>query len=406
LLLGPTAWASPPGSYSYSSLAAIERCPRQWQLAHSGYGDMPRFPTRPHPAAVEGEIVHALLDRLFKALAVRGMPPVGSPPFREVLADVDLQGGARELLAENECWLAEHPRASAFRLRTGHQQLVNRVIRLFRGLYQDAAVTHRASGLPAAVMRAPKQPPSGPALAALLRDRGAVSELPLAHPKLPFGGVIDLVWPDGGGPVITDFKTGQAQPQHTKQVTYYAVLWWRSSGVIPARAEVRYPDRIVPVPLDEELLSRAENDLRERIRAAVAALGRVPAEALLGGHCRHCDVRQFCEVYWSGPAASSPGRMRLADQDAAVDAEVTVAGEPSGGGFDASAADGLTFPVVFHEDVALLHGPFARGERLRILGGQPTEGGGMELRLWTEVFHRGQAVQEAPEKCDKLTRTP
>src|SRR3954465_12721577 len=96
-LLGPTATANPPGSYSYSSLAAIERCPRQWQLAHSPYGDLPRFPARPHPAAVEGEIVHALLDRLFKALAVRGMPPLGSPPFREGLAEADLQAGVREL---------------------------------------------------------------------------------------------------------------------------------------------------------------------------------------------------------------------------------------------------------------------------------------------------------------------
>jgi RecB family exonuclease len=306
LLLGPTAWAGPPGSYSYSSLAAIERCPRQWQLARSRYGDLPRFPARPHPAAVEGEIVHALLDRLFKALAVRGMPAVGTPPFRETLTEVDLHAAARELLAENDRRLAEHPRASAFRLRTGHQQLVNRVIRLFRGLYQDAALTHRASGLPAAAPRAPKLPPSGAALADLLRDRGAISEVPLAHPTLPFGGVIDLVWPDSGEPVIVDFKTGQVQPQHTRQVTYYAVLWWRSSGVIPGRAEVRYPDRLVPVPLDEELLSRAENDLREQISAAATALGRVPADAVLGDHCRHCDVRQFCDVYWG----SRPRRLR------------------------------------------------------------------------------------------------
>src|SRR5262245_56525947 len=126
-LPGPTAWAAPPNSYSYSSLTAIERCPRQWQLAHSRYGDPARFPTRPHPAAVEGEIVHAVLDRLFKALAVRGMPALKTASFREGLADVDVQRSVRNLIVEHERRLADHPRASAFRLRASPQQLVNQV---------------------------------------------------------------------------------------------------------------------------------------------------------------------------------------------------------------------------------------------------------------------------------------
>src|SRR4051812_13374026 len=116
-LLGPTAWATAPASYSYSSLVTIERCPRQWQLSHAHYGDLARFPTRPHPAAVEGDIVHTALDRLFKALAVRGMPPLGTPRFREGLAEIDVQKTVRQLIVEHECHLAEHPRASAFRLR-------------------------------------------------------------------------------------------------------------------------------------------------------------------------------------------------------------------------------------------------------------------------------------------------
>jgi len=50
---------------------------------------------RPHPAAVEGEIVHAILDRLFKALAVRGLPALGTPSFREALAEVDVEQDCR-----------------------------------------------------------------------------------------------------------------------------------------------------------------------------------------------------------------------------------------------------------------------------------------------------------------------
>jgi hypothetical protein len=388
-LLGPTAWAAPPSSYSYSSLIAIERCPRQWQLAHSRYGDLTRFPTRPHPAAVEGEIVHAVLDRLFKVLAVRGMPALGTPSFREGLVDVDVQGSVRRLLVEHERRLADHPRAGAFRLRTSPQQLVNQVIRLFRGLYQDAVTTNRASDLPAEITRAPQQLPSGPALAAFLRERGALSELPLVHPTLPFGGIIDLIWSDKGESVITDFKTGQEKPEHKKQVAYYAILWWRCSGVIPGRAEVRYPDRFVPVPVQETLLREAEEELRQRVSAVATTLALTPTQVVLGEHCRHCDVRQFCDRYWADRIKPLPGRTREAGQELSLDVEVTVVGEPSASGFDAQAGEEGVLPVVFRDDVALVHGPFAKGERLRILGGQVIEGGALELRPWTEVFHRG-----------------
>ena len=388
-LPGPTAWAILPDSYSYSSLATIERCPRQWQLAHSRYGDLTRFPTRPHPAAVEGEIVHAVLDRLFKTLAVRGMPAPGTPAFREALTEVDVQRSVRDRIVEHERRLADHPRAGAFRLRTSPQQLVNQVIRLFRGLYQDAVTTHRDSDLPDAVMRAPLQLPSGPALAAFLLERGALSELPLVHPTLPFGGVIDLIWSDKGESVITDFKTGQAKPEHKKQVAYYAILWWRSSGVIPGRAEVRYPDRCVSVSMEEAKLVGVEEELRQRVGAVATMLASFPTQAVLGEHCRHCDVRQFCDRYWTNRSGLFPGRSRAAQLETSMDAELTVVGEPSSSGFDAQAGESGKFPVVFQEDVALVHGPFTKGERLRILGGQAIEGGALELRPWTEVFHRG-----------------
>lgn len=388
-LLGPTAWATPPSAYSYSSLTAIERCPRQWQLAHSRYGDLARFPTRPHPAAVEGEIVHTVLDRLFKALAVRGMPALGTPSFREGLAEVDVQGSVRHLLVEHERTLADHPRAGAFRLRASPQQLVNQVIRLFRDLYQNAVTTHRVSDLPAAILRAPKQLPSGPALAALLRERRALSELSLFHPNLPFGGIIDLIWTDKEDSVITDFKTGQEKPEHKKQVAYYAILWWRCSGAIPGRAEVRYPDRLVPVALKEALLLEVEDELRRRVNAVATMLDSIPTQAVLGEHCQHCDVRQFCDSYWADRSDLFPGRTRTAVQKTSLDVEITVVGEPSGSGFDAQTGNASVFPVVFREDVALVHGPFAKGERLRILGGQAIEAGALELRPWTEVFHRG-----------------
>src|SRR5262249_54851327 len=89
-LLGPhhrqeIALQALAGTRPVTHLAQAYRVRRQWNLPHSRWGAPPRFPTRPHPAAVEGEIVHAVLDRLFKALAVRGMPALKTASFREGL---------------------------------------------------------------------------------------------------------------------------------------------------------------------------------------------------------------------------------------------------------------------------------------------------------------------------------
>lgn len=237
-------------------------------------------------------------------------------------------------------------------------------------------------------MRAPQRLPSRPALAALLCERGALSELSLVHPTLPFGGILDLIWLDRGESVITDFKTGQEKPEHKTQAAYYAVLWWRCSGVLPGRAEVRYPDRLVPVSLKEALLVEVEEELRRRVSAVATMLAAIPTQAILGEYCRSCDVRQFCDRYWADRSDLLPGRTPASEQETSLDVEVTVVGEPSGSGFAAQVGETSVFAVVFREDVALILGPFVKGERLRILGAQLREGGAVELKPWTEVFHR------------------
>lgn len=158
---------------------------------------------------------------------------------------------------------------------------------------------------------------------------------------------------------------------------------------MPGRAEVRYPNRLVSVSLKEALLVEVEEELCQRVSAVATMLSLTPTQAVLGEHCRHCDVRQFCERYWAGRSELSPGRSHTPGLETYLEMEVTVVGEPSSNGFDAQTGGASVFPVVFRDDVALVHGPFAKGERLRILGGQALEGGAIELRLWTEVFHRG-----------------
>jgi hypothetical protein len=123
---------TPPTTFSFSSLDVIEACPLQWQLIHSAYGDMPHFPARPHPAAVEGEIVHLVLDLLFKGLALAGLPAIDSPAFRAQIANINVQRVVAERVAAYYDRMAAHPRGGGWRLRVGTQQLVNRIIRLFR----------------------------------------------------------------------------------------------------------------------------------------------------------------------------------------------------------------------------------------------------------------------------------
>jgi RecB family exonuclease len=389
-MTGPTSWAGPPALYSFSSLAAIERCPLQWQLIHSRYGELNRFPTRPHPAAVEGEIVHSLLDRVFRTLAVRGMPPFGAPEFREGIAEVDIHNSIHRLLDEHEQLLAGHPRGSTFRLRTGPQQLANRVIRLFRDLYSQAIATHAINGPPGPGARAPYQALSGPALADLVYERGMLSELTLTHPILSFSGTIDLVRSDHGKAVIVDFKTGQARPEHRLQVACYALLWWKCSDRLPGRAEIRYPGRIETLALDEELLAYTEEELDERISAASLALRSVPGETRPGEQCGLCDVRQYCQAYWMNTRASLKSLKQGTTKTGQVDLEVTVVTKPSGNGFHARTRDGGILPIVYREELGPIHGLFVEGERLRILRGQVAEdGSSLELHSWTEVFHGG-----------------
>lgn len=377
-LAGPSAVAIPPAVYSYSALTAVERCPRQWQLVHSRYGDRDGFPARPPVAAAEGEIVHRALDRVFRTLALRGLPAPGTGEFRAAVAEADVRGEVTRHAAEFDAQLARHPRGGGCRMTAAVEQLVNRVIRLFRETYSTAAAARPPYLARGPVRRAGGNLPAGEGLARMVVEWGAVSELSLVHPDLPFRGRIDLVWADPAGPVVADFKTGQAAPEHRAQVGYYAVLWWRRTGVPPARVEIRYPGAVVEESVTAARLAGWEVELAARIRAAATLLAEVPAAAVPGPACQGCDVRQFCQTYWATPAPLRPGR---------TDLELVVASGASETGFTGTTQDGQTIPVVFTADVGRAHGPFPPGEQVRILNAQAVAAGkALELRPWSEVF--------------------
>jgi hypothetical protein len=265
------------------------------------------------------------------------------------------------------------------------QQLANRVIRLFREVYSQAAAAHRDLAGLGAENAARLAPPAGPDLSAWLRRRRAISELPLRHPDLPFRGGIDLAWQDRDGPVITDFKTGAEKDEYATQVGYYAVLWWRCAGEPPVRAETRYPGGTRRLAIEPAGLERWERELRGRIGEAQRLLEARPAAARPGDYCRFCDVRPFCATYWRLLSeAQSAGK---GEQARAADAELTVGEQPTEHGFAGRTAQGQPLTVVFEAGLARLQGPFSPGERLRVVRAAAGPEGEVELKPWTEVFH-------------------
>src|SRR5262245_38408467 len=118
-LVDPSHWATPPTTLSFSELQIIDACPLQWQLIHSAYSDMLYFPARPHPAAVEVEIAHVVLDLLFKNLALAGLPAIDSPAFRAQIANINVQRVVEEHIAACDARMAAHPRGGGLRLRLG-----------------------------------------------------------------------------------------------------------------------------------------------------------------------------------------------------------------------------------------------------------------------------------------------
>lgn len=384
---GPVEWALPPKHFSYSSLTAIEACPLRWQLTNSKYSeDFNSFPTRPSPAAVEGQIVHSVIDKLFKALSLEGLPKFGTTKFRECVGKIDIKNTVSLLTAEHENKISKHPRGNGFRLRKTRQQMTNQVIRVFKNQYFQI----EASEMATPINVTPKEYENnknnsckvGPLH--LLETYGAVSEIYLKDNDISFGGIIDLVWNNKGHTIIVDFKTGTKDDNHLKQVHYYAVLWKRATGQIPLKVEVRYPGDSMSAKLSESIIDEIEEELVERISKASNKLKKYPAEDACGSQCSFCDVRQFCDNYWRHKNFDNLSACRTVS-----DIEIMVDAEPSDFGFEGKTKCGQNIAVVYEVSVKKIMGSFKKGDRFRIIRAiYKRDLFAIELKPWTEVFYR------------------
>lgn len=307
-----------------------------------------RFPERPSRAAIAGRIVHELLDELFKAVALRGTPKIGSAEFGAVVREFELRGRARARVREQRAEWRSHPRARGWDVGLSVDAIVNQVTALFRAQYQPGLEAQVVGEKPA------RSGAFDPRKLAELVERHPLTEVRLVHPHLPFEGTLDLVRAEEDGIVVLDFKTGAAKRAHHEQVQCYALLWWRNTEIVPARLVLAYPGRSETVACDRAMLERVEANLEARCDVARQELANHPASAKTGDHCRFCSHRAFCDDAWSDEKLDAEGR---------VDLEVVVEGLAQLHGFTARTRAGRSLQVV--HDAGTLSP--RTGECLRIL---------------------------------------
>ncbi len=381
-LMAPTEWAGPPDAYSYSSMKQMAVCLRQWQLSRSRYGDLRRYPEKPSEPADVGVIVHEILSDLFRAMAIAGYPEIGTDVFRKVMAKVDILGQARRRIEELEGRVAQNPRATGFRFQSTARDIYNKVVQAFRQEY--TAVAAQAATLALGPTRSPLVEGSSLSRRALLEQQGILSEEEVRHPSLPLRGFIDLLVRRGGETTVLDFKTGAPQPQYREQLRLYALMWWRSTGDLPATIELRYGPRVERWPVIEAEFVAAERELEEKIRRYQTALSTRPAEATRGPHCSGCGVRQLCDAYWESKEDAGRGK------GGRVDLEVVVHSVINRGGFVGRDSQEQEIAVVCEDDVAAMHGPFVPDERLRIVNAlREADGSAVQITRTAEVFRAG-----------------
>jgi hypothetical protein len=383
----PSQWADPPAIYSFSSLSEIERCPLQWQLRHSIYGPLDRYPQKPNSSAVEGEIVHKVLEQLIQRLALVGFPALGTSEFADCLGAFSLRSVVAGHINDYQKIIEKHPRRHLVVLKRSIQELSNQVVRLLRAAYVEIAA--RSEDFCKLSQNYPRRSGDGEDSVPALQSWGVYTEIRLTHPNLPFAGVLDLVLNDDCGPVIVDYKTGKPQPSHKEQLLYYALLWWRCSQRLPIRLEVRYRDHTDPSTVSEDCLETLENQLAGKLEQARLNLLAHPSSANLGEHCRYCDARAFCNSYWNSDLATQVSENCSRADSGFIDIQMEVTAEPSEYGLTGRLMDGSELSVVFAQSMGMLFMPFYKGEILRILGASPRNEKTMmvEFSQWTEVFH-------------------
>lgn len=262
------------------------------------------YPSLPVVAAIFGDVVHGVVERLAQELADAGMGSATPGAVISVLSD---QGGWRGIvMKEIEQQLArfdDNPRVTVERIERVREELIRRApqaadqVKVFLGRAALPA-GRRSSSWDVSAPGKGNSPrlPAAP---------GTHAEREVCADALRLTGRIDLLVIDDDDVRVVDFKTGEEDAGHDDQVRLYALLWRLDDQSNPVgrpatKLEVAYPTRTRYVePLDEAALGSLEGATAGRIAEADAITeDESPMATPSPEGCQFCLVKHLCDVYW------------------------------------------------------------------------------------------------------------
>jgi hypothetical protein len=256
------------------------------------------YPPQPGITALAGNIVHAAVETVLKALSAHGCGSSADPAAVAVLKGLGGYTG-----------LVEHGIATALDVLADNPRAAGKTAALDAAL--RVKVPEMRQRVQSIITRAPVSLGGEDHGAASLGSRrplpaGSYPEADLQATDLRLAGRADLLTVTADGCVITDYKTGTADPRHAEQVRLYALIWSRDTslnpGGLPARRLVlSYPshDEDIEPPTADELEALAAATTEQTTTADSALRQRPPPARPSAANCTLCGVRQLCSDYWA-----------------------------------------------------------------------------------------------------------
>jgi len=257
-----------PDSLSPSRAADFQTCALLYRLR-----SIDKLPEPPSPAAIRGTLVHEALEELFELPSSERNEDTLIRSF--IAAAVSLQSSDQESFAA----LVKGINPDSF-----EPELVRQVKALVDSYFQ---------------LEDPRR------LEPFSREQELTTQL---EPEFSIRGFVDRIdkAPDGRIRIV-DYKTGKApQPRFEGkalfQLKFYALMWWRNTGELPALLQVMYlgNTQIIRYSPTEEDLQATERKILA-LRDAIALCVSQGFQPTPGPLCRWCAYQELCPEFGGTP---------------------------------------------------------------------------------------------------------
>lgn len=382
----PSEWPSTPLPMSFSTLTAIESCPRKWALSNARYSSIwaeRGYPERVYPGTLVGQVVHGVLERIVPVIAEGGGAAAGPEATVKALRRL---GGISAVLSEQCERVVERTEGNP-RLKASGRDVRQELRERLPAMRLQVQLMLSKLGAVACVAGAVKPTASATTeqsygVATRRVHTGANAEVLLRSGGGLWKGIADLIIIDDAGAEIADYKTGERKPEHAMQLQLYARLFEEDEEVNPVRHPVKslrviYRDGELAVSVPEgqqRAALAAELDGRAKEAKDRATMSPPPTQPS-NENCQFCSVRQLCDAYWT-LAINGAG-----DATKWVDAELRVHEQRAEAIWSTTAvsvpgmAVGASVFVRVSPDASFLDRRLRNASHVRIVGASWLEGG-------------------------------